>query len=189
MGFSLRLSALNENMIIVLIFNILYYTVLYLPQELAVDGNVMKIFAGRQSSYYLYDNGRVDACGRNDVGQLGDGTFEDSDNPVSVNIPKNIPIRDLGSGPSSQSVFFIAGEDTVYAAGQNYRYQLGVDTGSPEFPMRESPVLVEFEGTPWGRNDIIKISSSGTHTVAVSCPIITASPTGYPTVTPTVSSI
>ncbi|KAL7527838.1 hypothetical protein ACHAXR_002156, partial [Thalassiosira sp. AJA248-18] len=151
------------------------------PMELAVKG-VTAVEAGRESSYFLYENGSVDSCGRNDEGQLGDGTFVDSDTPVKVDIPQNSRIREIGSGPSSQSVFFIAEEDLVYAAGQNYRYQLGIgDIGSEVFP-----VLVEFEDSP-GRHEITKISSSGTHTVAISCLIITETPTSYPTLMPTVN--
>lgn len=149
------------------------------PMELAVKG-VEQIMAGRESSYFLYPNGSVDSCGRNDEGQLGDGTFIDSDKPVKVDIPNSTPIRLIGSGPSSQSVFFVADEDIVYAAGQNYRHQLGLgDIGSEKFP-----VIVEFDDSA-GRDEITKISSSGTHTMAISCLIITDTPTSYPTVNPT----
>lgn len=143
----------------------------------------MKIMAGRESSYYLYENGSVESCGRNDEGQLADGTFVDSDKPVKVDIPKPYKIHSLWSGASSQSVFFVADEDVVFGAGQNYRFQLGIGKiGSEKFP-----VLVEFDDAPW-RQEITKISSSGTHTVAISCPIITETPTAYPTISPTVST-
>jgi hypothetical protein len=47
------------------------------------------------------------------------------------------------------------------------------------------PVLVEFEES---LHEIVKISSSGTHTVAISCPINTEMPTLSPTEYPTVSN-
>jgi len=51
-----------------------------MPMELIVSG-VSSIMAGRESSYYLFPNGSVKSCGRNDEGQLADGTFVDSDEP------------------------------------------------------------------------------------------------------------
>lgn len=71
----------------------------------------------------------------------------------------------------------------MYAAGQNYRYQLGIG----ESEAQTSLVLVEF-GDDQTIYDITKISSSGTHTVAISCVIPTDSPTVPPTLFPTVSS-
>ena len=153
-------------------------SVLLTQKELAVN-KVSSIMAGRESSYYLYPNGRVESCGRNDEGQLADGTFIDSDEPVKVKIPKDIQIHTLGSGSSSRSVFFIADNDIVYAAGQNYRFQLGTgEIGSEEFP-----VLVEFDDGP-PMHEIIKISSSGTHSVAISCELFTEMPTVMPTMEP-----
>ena len=125
---------------------------------------VQTMYAGRESSYFLVNDGKVKACGRNDEGQLGDGTYEDTTvgGKTIVDVILSKPINRLGSGPSSQSVFFI-GEDEVYAAGINDRYQLGVnDIGS-----RPEPVKVEFDG----KVDIEFISASGTHTVARGRPL------------------
>merc|ERR1712238_593905 len=35
---------------------------------------IIQIESNRESSYFLFDDGEVRACGRNDEGQLGDGT-------------------------------------------------------------------------------------------------------------------
>ena len=97
-----------------------------------------------------------------------------------MDIPKDIKVHTLGSGPSSQSVFFVADEDKVYAAGQNYRFQLGTrDIESENFP-----VEVEFDDGPT-MHEITKISSSGTHTLAISCELFTDIPTMTPTQEPT----
>ncbi len=152
-------------------------------QELIV-ANVTAIEAGHESSYFLQESGKVKSCGRNDEGQLGDGTSKDSSEPVNVKLPSDIEVLRLGSGASSKSVFFIADGDVVYTAGQNYRFQLGIG----ESEVKSSPVLVEF-GDEDDFYDITKISSSGTHTVAISCVIPTESPTVYPTAYPTVSGV
>lgn len=121
------------------------------------------IMAGRESSYFLLGNGMIKACGRNDEGQLGDGSFVDSAF-VTVDIPDGNVMIDIASGPSSQSAFFF-GQSSVFGAGSNDRFQLGIgERGSRKFPVEiDFDVLLSVEG-------IEKISSSGTHTVALNCP-------------------
>ena len=151
----------------------------YNSKELDI-GIVRTIQAGRESTYFLYENGSVKSCGRNDQGQLGDGTFKDSNKPVKLDLPANMTINNVVSGPSSASVFFSSGVDLVYGAGQNYQFQLGLgNIGS-----QNVPAIVDFDADLY---EIVKISSSGTHTVAISCPIETTMPTMAPTEFPTVS--
>ena len=118
----------------------------------------------------MFQNGECRACGRNDEGQLGDGTFvgTSKENPA-VPVKLSAEILDLGAGPSAQSVFFVTDGD-VYAAGLNDRYQLGMDViGSQELPKR-----VLFEGTV----EIARVSASGTHAVAMGRTLLdTDSPT------------
>lgn len=121
--------------------------------------SIIQVETNRESSYFLFDDGVARSCGRNDEGQLANGDDINSasqKNPlVTVDLKKDI--RRIGSGPSSQSVFFIT-DDAVYASGLNDRYQLGIDKIGSEF----SPVKVEFEGPV----EINFVSSSGSHTVA-----------------------
>ena len=143
---------------------------------------VASIQAGRESSYFRYEDGSVKSCGRNEQGQLGDGTYEDSATPVKVDIPEDVKMLGLASGSSSASVFFAAYQDTLFGAGANSQFQLGVSSsGSLNIPV---PVMIEFEEGP---HEIVKISSSGTHTIAISCLVITDMPTLSPTELPTVS--
>ena len=104
---------------------------------------------------------------------------------MKVDIPKGLEVRKLGSGPSSQSVFFVIDDHVVYAAGQNYRHQLGI--GEINDPVSETfPVLVEFPDPGMSSlHEIQKISSSGVCTVAVTCLLYSETPTAYPTETPT----
>jgi alpha-tubulin suppressor-like RCC1 family protein len=132
---------------------------------------------GSESSYFLFTDGTVGSCGRNDEGQLGDGTFIDQVKTF-VSIPNRDKIVGLGSGPSAQNAFFIAEDNVVYGVGANDRYQLGLGApGKVAFPS-----LVEFEDPIF---NILKISSSGTHTVSINELICTTFPTATPTVTPT----
>ena len=75
---------------------------------------------------------------------------------MAVSPPTEKIVR-LGSGPSSQSVFFI-GEDGVWASGLNDRFQLGI----VEIGSETKPVPVKFSGPV----EIQFVSSSGSHTVA-----------------------
>jgi hypothetical protein len=86
--------------------------------------DVQFIMTGRESSYFLLKNGVVKACGRNDEGQLGDGTFVDNEY-ATVDIPHGNAITSIGSGSSAQSVFFF-GQTSVFGAGANDRFQLGI---------------------------------------------------------------
>lgn len=120
---------------------------------------MIQVETNRESSYFLFEDGVARSCGRNDEGQLGNGddvNSSDQKQPmVKVDLKEEI-VR-IGSGPSSQSVFFITAE-AVYASGLNDRYQLGIDDIGSEF----SPVEVKFEGPV----EIEFVSSSGSHTVA-----------------------
>ena len=115
------------------------------------------------SSYYLFDDGNVAACGSNSNGQLGDGSNDASSKVyAAVKIPSGDRIYQVNSGPSSKSVFFIA-HTVTYGAGQNDKYQLGVGNTSNQY----TPTKVLDEGA----RDLyeMKISSSSSHTTASIC--------------------
>ena len=124
------------------------------------DEKVVQVVSGRESSYLLLEDGEVLACGKNNKGQLGDSTTSDTnrDQPIA-RVDVSEQVYTIGSGPGSESVFFI-GYDNVYAAGANDIFQLGIGDNQSV----ESPVRVEFDGP----KDITLVSSSATHTVALS---------------------
>lgn len=99
------------------------------------------------------------SCGRNDEGQLGAGNnfVGSSKDETQFQVVLDETIVRIGSGPGSQSVFFI-GVDGVWAAGANDRNQLGTGKVGSE----DVPVPVEFEGPV----QIEFVSASGSHTVA-----------------------
>ena len=147
--------------------------------------DVKQIFAGSESSYFLGEDGAVKACGRNDQGQLGDGSFLPRGRPVNVRIPKGEKIKLIGSGPSAVSVFF-AGEDpgVMFAAGINDRLQLGLNVNN--VAAESSPAEVDF-GEDAELYNFTKVSASGTNTAALACVLNapTEAPTAYPTGDPT----
>ena len=111
------------------------------------------------SSYILFEDGSVGACGRNNFGQLADGTNDDKTRVVVNPIPDGIPIRRLGVGPSSQSTFFINDDGSIYATGLNDRGQLGVgDTEN-----KNTLTLVEYNNDFSSNN---QVSAAVDHTLA-----------------------
>ena len=113
------------------------------------------------STYILFRDGSVAACGRNNFGQLADGTNDDRIRVVMA-IPDGIAIRRLGVGPSSQSAFFINDDGSIYATGLNDRGQLGVgDTEN-----KNTLTLVEYTSS---NNQVLnQVSTATDHTLATS---------------------
>ena len=114
--------------------------------------------ASAQSSYILFRDGSVAACGLNAFGQLGIGEFDDP-GPATVNIPDNNFIKTVGVGPSALSAFFVGLDGVAYGAGRNNRGQLGVGDRDD----RESPEQVLFE---FNADDVTRISAAFDHTLA-----------------------
>jgi len=121
-----------------------------------VDVTIVSTFEAIQSSSYIsFLDGSVGACGKNDVGQLGDGTNEDRVRTVIDPLPDDSPIRKLGVGPSSNSIFMVNDNGDTYATGLNDRGQLGV--GDTDNRNTLTQVVID---TP------AQISAASTHTLA-----------------------
>lgn len=146
------------------------------PVALNIENKVaVSLEAIKDSSYILYEDGSVSACGRNDFGQLGDGTNLPH-TMVAVNTGDHI-VRLLGFGPSSQTVFFVTDEELVYGTGLNDRGQLGVG----DQLNRNEPTRVKF-------GDLIEIDQitvSEVHSIALGTVIGTIPPTVILTPDPT----
>ena len=119
--------------------------------------------AGSETSYIILNTGTFAiSCGRNDVGQLGNGlTSDKSSAGMNVNRDNmgNSRIESVRSGPSSKSVFFTTSDGRLYGTGLNDRGQLGVGDKSN----RSTPTEIQFNQ---GGNNGGGISSSDTHTLA-----------------------
>jgi len=141
--------------------------------------DVISFKAGRGSTYIVLIDGSVVACGLNDFGQLGDGTFDNSFGVLSFMSGSNI--IDIGTGPSAKTVFYIKSDGTVSGNGLNNFGQLGVGDQID----RESPVDVIFTGGA----SVQYVSAADTHTVAWTenvveeeeVSVLPIAPTGSPT--------
>lgn len=154
---------------------------IFIPQMLNLSpssiANVTQFETIKESSYILFKNGSVKSCGRNNHGQLGDGSYTNS---PSTNVKLNRVVSILGTGPSAESVFFSTdGDGQIFAAGLNNVGQLGIGTKGNKVNI---PTLVVFPGS----FDLDIISAAADHTAMVGLKG-TFSPTSIPSDTPSVS--
>ena len=91
--------------------------------------NVLSVSAGLDHSLFLQYPGVVLAAGRNNFGQLGDGTSENKNNPVSVLGPNGLSLSGVSQVAAGydHSVFLMK-DGTVRTVGRNHVGQLGDGT-------------------------------------------------------------
>ena len=118
------------------------------------DGKVViKVGAGGSHAFAVKNNGTVWACGRNEFGQLGDGTTTDRHTPVQVNGLSNVKAI---TGGNTHTVA-LTNDGAVWTWGRNDCGQLGDGT--------ETNRLTPFQ--IGGLSNITAIASGGNHTVAL----------------------
>jgi alpha-tubulin suppressor-like RCC1 family protein len=98
------------------------------PGNIGFLGSVTAIMGGEHHNFALKSDGTVWAWGGNFVGQLGTGSFTNTDVPVQVSFPVSVTMLG-GRGYHSLAVDM---NGTVWAWGWNTQGQLGHDTtGNP----------------------------------------------------------
>ncbi len=111
------------------------------------------ISAGDYHTVGTTEDGEVYAWGRNQVGQLGDGTRQDRIQPVRVLLDEKIVMISAGANHT----LALGDGGIVYAWGRNLEGQLGDGTAE----RRTRPVRVAGEG--WYRH----ISAGGNHSLGI----------------------
>ncbi|PAB58052.1 RCC1 domain-containing protein [Anaeromicrobium sediminis] len=124
--------------------------------------NPIAISAGRFHSLAIDSNNRAWAWGRNDNGQLGDGTNTDSNIPVQVSKSTGLTNVIAISGARFHSLA-IDCSGQAWAWGFNNRGQLGngVTGGSSNIPVQVD--------TTTGLTNVISIAGGGNHSLAIDC--------------------
>ncbi|WP_018790309.1 RCC1 domain-containing protein [Salinispora arenicola] len=123
---------------------------------------VTAIAAGHTHSLAITSTGSALAWGRNFSGQLGDGTTNDSNKPVAVNLPPGTTVTAIAAGDGHSLAVTSAG--TALAWGRNFAGQLGDGTTNDS----TTPVTVSVApGTTVtdiaaGRVHSLAITSAGT---------------------------
>jgi alpha-tubulin suppressor-like RCC1 family protein len=123
------------------------------PHQVGISG-VRHISAGYGHVLALKSDGTVWAWGSNEHGQLGDGTRQDSAEPVRANIGG---VTAIAAGKDHSLA--LKSDGTVWAWGYNAYGQLG--DGSRNYTGSAVPIQVN------GLNDIKAISTGGSHCLAL----------------------
>lgn len=115
------------------------------------------IAAGATHYLALARDGRVYAWGRNDFGQLGNGSTEDSRTPVQVRGLRGVIAVAAGSGFS----LALTGDGRVFAWGQNHLGQLGCGSGADQLTPRAVPGLTGVKAIAAGDAHAMAIVHNG----------------------------
>jgi alpha-tubulin suppressor-like RCC1 family protein len=102
---------------------------------------ITAIAAGWSHSLFLRSDGKVFACGRNNFGQLGDGTVGTNRlTPIAIlttNIGTSLPITAISAG--IEHSLFLRSDGKVFACGRNSEGQLGDGTSGTD---RLTPIAI-----------------------------------------------
>jgi alpha-tubulin suppressor-like RCC1 family protein len=127
----------------------------FTPLLIAGNADVESFAAASHSSYILLTDGSVKSCGRNNYGQLGDGTTAKSTGTFVALNNVSTEVVEVYSGSFALSVFLRTQDGNIYGFGDNTAGQLGVG----DSVYRNIPTLVEFDG------DASVVSASRYHTL------------------------
>lgn len=133
----------------------------------AVSGQVppgmtfTELAAGAFHSVGLGADGVVYAWGRNNAGQLGNGTTADASAPVAVSLPAGVVITAVTAGQSFSAA--LSADGVVYTWGANPYGQLGDGTTSPSLVPKAVPLPagVEITALAAGYYHVVAMSSDG----------------------------
>lgn len=127
------------------------------PNRIAVGMAVDAVFAGDDHTCALVEDDRSVRCwGKNDSGQLGDGTSTDSATPVEVAGLEDVRVLTVGGGHTCG----LDAAGSVWCWGWNAFGQIGREPSQGEMSST-TPVLVE------GPSDVVRLSAGRVHTCAL----------------------
>jgi alpha-tubulin suppressor-like RCC1 family protein len=123
---------------------------------LGLSGRVIAIAAGGEHSLALTADGMLWSWGRNDSGQLGDGTTVQKNSPVAIGAFLNVKAM---SGGGAHSLALLS-DGSLYAWGDDTSGQLG---NAGVTGQSNTPVPVQFPTT----TRVIDLAAGGAHSLAL----------------------
>ncbi|MEU7025043.1 Ig-like domain repeat protein, partial [Streptomyces sp. NPDC046203] len=125
--------------------------------DIPAGTTITAIDTGQFFSLALTSDGRVLAWGLNAVGQLGDGTSDNSSTPVEVSIPAGVRITDISAGGGTGVA--LTSDGRVLGWGDGVNGQMGNGTNG----YNRTPV---YASLPAG-TEITDVSAGQTHVLAL----------------------
>ena len=131
------------------------------PEKIVASG-VMAIAAGYYHSLFVKTNGSLWAMGRNNNGQLGDGTFGNSASNFSTNRPEQIVTSGVTAVAAGRGhSLFLKSDGSLWAMGWNVAGQLGDGSyNSSNLPEQILPGGVAAIAAGFGHSLLIKTDGS-----------------------------
>jgi alpha-tubulin suppressor-like RCC1 family protein len=126
---------------------------------------VTALAAGFGTAGALLSDGAYYDWGENNLGQLGDGTAQDSNVPVQVKLPGAVSQAFAGGNdPEDGQTLVRLASGTVYAWGADHAYQLGDGkTANEPSPVKVTPPTgVTYEAVASGGDTSYGVSTAGT---------------------------
>lgn len=119
-----------------------------------LSGVPVQISSGGAHSCAILNDASMECWGANDGGQLGDNSFDDSANPVSIALPETV----LGMSAGAGHTCAVLSDSSLHCWGNNENGQLG-DGSAPSD--KSSPVSITVGG------DAVAVSAGGAHTCVI----------------------
>jgi len=123
------------------------------PTRIGTETNWASVSAGYEHTMAIKTDGSLWAWGRNDCGQLGDGSFTDRSTPTRIGIETNWASVSAGS----DYTIAIKTDGSLWAWSRNNRWQLADDT----ITNRSAPAQIGAE-TNWA-----SVSAEGDRSIAI----------------------
>jgi alpha-tubulin suppressor-like RCC1 family protein len=132
-------------------------TALLVPTQIGTETNWQKVYAGTHNTFAIKQDGTLWGCGRNQLGQLGDGTSINKNVFVQIGTATNWYEVSIGS-------YFTVGlktDGTLWAWGDNFYGQLGIGTNVGKNVPTQIGVATNWEIMSCGFEHIVAKKTTG----------------------------
>ncbi|KAG9396120.1 Regulator of chromosome condensation (RCC1) repeat [Carpediemonas membranifera] len=119
-----------------------HVAIVHTPQPVPGSGRISRVHSDYMSTFAWTDDGELLACGSNDVGQLGIGSFDQTTSFTPVIVPAPDTVCSVVGGPWSAS--FLTTDGKCYGCGMS-RGQLGLPL-EEETGIAEPTLVTKIEG-------------------------------------------
>lgn len=130
----------------------------WVPTKIENISDAVSVVRGYFHSMVLHSDGSVSTFGRNSEGQLGDGSTNDSDTPITVNLSNIVQIA-----ASSSSSYAVDQDGQLWGWGANDYGNLGLSLS--DFDAHSDPVPIalpeEIDSIAAGRDHVLALARSG----------------------------